>query len=472
MPAAITSLALRSLPKPRRSLFQSANQLVHGHIAKRKSHSEAVAEPMLGKAARTYEANQPPPRNGLEKELFPSSSPTPAKGDIRDQMRKKPTPSNYLTSSPSQRPNAQRASRPLDARSGNRAGGGTGKGSLASLYGNTAASFKHETECIDLTDDAKPITKSQDAVFFAEDDFSDDDDLDLDFKAPSAVSPSKFISVTSSATKENMPPPPASARSTKSDIPIPWSSSPLAHFQPPGKQYSVPRNADEIDSSLKRESSGENDALETPAPKKAKKRELPSGFRAAKQEETDVVEIKAESLATPDQKESRKGYDMPTASVVQESKKQLKLQRNMKKGPEDGDEDSVKGERSKSLKPRADTIALSSEQRYVIDLVVEKGHSVFFTGPAGTGKSVLMRAIISEMKAKYGASSERVAVTASTGLAACNIGGITLHSFSGMFLCQFARGGFIVAANISRRYWTWQRRCCYLGKESSSEPKS
>lgn len=103
------------------------------------------------------------------------------------------------------------------------------------------------------------------------------------------------------------------------------------------------------------------------------------------------------------------------------------------------DGEGVQGERSKSVKARADTIALSGEQRYVIDLVVEKGQSVFFTGPAGTGKSVLMRAIINELKHKYGGyASEKVAVTASTGLAACNIGGITLHSFSGMLCDDFS----------------------------------
>lgn len=45
----------------------------------------------------------------------------------------------------------------------------------------------------------------------------------------------------------------------------------------------------------------------------------------------------------------------------------------------------------------------------------------------GTGKSVLLRAII----AALGGPSPRLAVTASTGIAAINIGGTTLHSFAG-----------------------------------------
>lgn len=38
------------------------------------------------------------------------------------------------------------------------------------------------------------------------------------------------------------------------------------------------------------------------------------------------------------------------------------------------------------------------------------------------------------LKKKYIRSPDAVAVTASTGMAACNIGGITLHSFSGIGL--------------------------------------
>lgn len=48
----------------------------------------------------------------------------------------------------------------------------------------------------------------------------------------------------------------------------------------------------------------------------------------------------------------------------------------------------------------------------------------------GTGKSVLLREIIAALKKAYERNPEAVAVTASTGLAACNVGGITLHSFA------------------------------------------
>lgn len=81
----------------------------------------------------------------------------------------------------------------------------------------------------------------------------------------------------------------------------------------------------------------------------------------------------------------------------------------------------------KSVKP----IVLSGEQEYVLQLATG-GQSLFYTGSAGTGKSVLLRSIIKSLKQKH--EKGHVAVTASTGLAACNIGGITLHSFAGVGL--------------------------------------
>lgn len=90
------------------------------------------------------------------------------------------------------------------------------------------------------------------------------------------------------------------------------------------------------------------------------------------------------------------------------------------------------GQKSKETEPKiVKAITLSEEQQMVADLVT-KGISLFYTGSAGTGKSLLLRSIIKILKKKHKGSS--VAVTASTGLAACNIGGQTLHSFAGIGL--------------------------------------
>lgn len=97
-------------------------------------------------------------------------------------------------------------------------------------------------------------------------------------------------------------------------------------------------------------------------------------------------------------------------------------------------------------------IVLSDEQIAVRDLVM-KGHSLFFTGAAGTGKSVLLREIISSLYSKY--SPVAIAVTASTGLAALNIRGETLHRFSGIGLGN-APAEHLIAA-IKKRQECMQR---------------
>ncbi|CAE6470939.1 unnamed protein product [Rhizoctonia solani] len=78
-------------------------------------------------------------------------------------------------------------------------------------------------------------------------------------------------------------------------------------------------------------------------------------------------------------------------------------------------------------------IVLTPEQKYILDKITQDRTSVFFTGSAGTGKSVLLREIIQRLREIIG-DPAKVQVTASTGIAALNVGGITLHSFAGIGL--------------------------------------
>ncbi|KAI0724207.1 hypothetical protein C8T65DRAFT_733856 [Cerioporus squamosus] len=84
-------------------------------------------------------------------------------------------------------------------------------------------------------------------------------------------------------------------------------------------------------------------------------------------------------------------------------------------------------------------IQLSPDQLYVL-AKVKNGESVFFTGSAGTGKSVLMREIIKHFG---GRPSNRLGVTASTGIASINIGGCTLHSWAGIGLGKDDKDGLV-----------------------------
>ncbi|KAI0359030.1 hypothetical protein OH77DRAFT_1395896 [Trametes cingulata] len=89
--------------------------------------------------------------------------------------------------------------------------------------------------------------------------------------------------------------------------------------------------------------------------------------------------------------------------------------------------------------PPPPEIQLSSDQQRVLDMV-KRGESVFFTGSAGTGKSVLLREII---KLRGGRPSNRLGVTASTGIASVNIGGCTLHSWAGIGLGKEDKDGLV-----------------------------
>mmetsp|Transcript_7455 Transcript_7455/g.16312 ORF Transcript_7455/g.16312 Transcript_7455/m.16312 type:complete len:731 (-) Transcript_7455:92-2284(-) len=79
----------------------------------------------------------------------------------------------------------------------------------------------------------------------------------------------------------------------------------------------------------------------------------------------------------------------------------------------------------------ADASGLSPEQKDVVEAVLS-GYSTFFTGPAGSGKSHVLSTIMKlNEEAKY-ARKKRVTITATTGIAACNVGGITINSFAGV----------------------------------------
>lgn len=83
-----------------------------------------------------------------------------------------------------------------------------------------------------------------------------------------------------------------------------------------------------------------------------------------------------------------------------------------------------------------DAPELSEEQKRVFKRIMG-GESIFFTGSAGVGKSVLTRAVIRALREKY-PDRNQVAVTATTGIAATNIGGCTLHSWAGLGLAKMS----------------------------------
>lgn len=298
------------------------------------------------------------------------------------------------------------------------------------------------------------------------DEMSDDDNIDFDY---SYILPTK-------PANASMPAPPKPTRSTMPSSPFAervkaaqrapgssaqtWSSSPPSHKQtPPGAKKRREREQLAAQSVIVIEDDG--------APK-PKRRTLPWLQKQQEQDEVSHRQEEAEEVRSQAASSSAatvcfkcrktdhyseecptngKGkpsvYDftplpqdkkqpwMTSASAIAQEKKLVKERRKRKaEGAEKAAVESHGRTKTAKLAP----IQLTDEQTRVKDLVVDQGKSVFFTGSAGTGKSVLMRSIIAALKKKYVREGDRVAVTASTGLAACNIGGVTLHSFGGIGL--------------------------------------
>ena len=72
------------------------------------------------------------------------------------------------------------------------------------------------------------------------------------------------------------------------------------------------------------------------------------------------------------------------------------------------------------------TIVLTNSQKRALELV-KSGKNVFISGSAGTGKSTLIMYIIDYFNRLYG--KDKVKLTATTGCAAVQIGGTTIHRF-------------------------------------------
>ncbi|KAF8460429.1 P-loop containing nucleoside triphosphate hydrolase protein [Kalaharituber pfeilii] len=83
--------------------------------------------------------------------------------------------------------------------------------------------------------------------------------------------------------------------------------------------------------------------------------------------------------------------------------------------------------RAPTIDATPDLPPLDAAQSQILELA-KQGHNIFFTGPAGSGKSL----IIQHLKAHYESQRAKIAVTAPTGIAATLVGGKTIHSWAGI----------------------------------------
>ncbi|KAE8229696.1 hypothetical protein CF326_g5329 [Tilletia indica] len=72
------------------------------------------------------------------------------------------------------------------------------------------------------------------------------------------------------------------------------------------------------------------------------------------------------------------------------------------------------------------------DQSAAVHYAVKRRGRTFITGPAGTGKTVVIKEIISQLQKAYKSAADAVAVVAPTGLAAVAIEGMTLHAWLGI----------------------------------------
>ena len=73
-------------------------------------------------------------------------------------------------------------------------------------------------------------------------------------------------------------------------------------------------------------------------------------------------------------------------------------------------------------------VAKLSSNQLKVNRLISEGYSIFISGKGGCGKSFLLRQMIKQLRQK----NIEYFVTASTGIAAVNIGGTTIHSFAGI----------------------------------------
>ncbi|KKU94036.1 MAG: ATPase [Candidatus Jorgensenbacteria bacterium GW2011_GWA1_48_13] len=66
--------------------------------------------------------------------------------------------------------------------------------------------------------------------------------------------------------------------------------------------------------------------------------------------------------------------------------------------------------------------------------ILKAGHNVYLTGAAGSGKTYLLNEYIEFLRKK----KTDVGITASTGIAATHLGGITIHSWAGIGISRTA----------------------------------
>lgn len=443
-----------AISRPNRSLQSSASPLP---FIRQKQSAR-----MFHQAVATHNAGVSKQKT-LPQNLFPSSSPTQAHSTNASSERRSLypqlgtsilQPSRIAPNAPYKKPVPSLANQGIKRTQ-------SGLQKASSLHGmfedNVVSGSASRPILLDENESvAATVPVATSTEFFEEDDFDSDIDLDVEdptlmnqlkssaskrptFRPVSMMQPTLPRQQHAVARPEiiNLEDPDFDIASAKQPPPsstaIPWSSSPPTHPSAVTPSKSLGRFAFTGHSTTQAP-----DRIPKQESKPAKRRTIP--WKVAEEQEAQAAQNgppppqSNATARTPHAKTSHSLWNATASAVKEQQKVFREVNKKKSKINDIPDEALAALLRDKPPPEKIIRIFLSEEQQHVLDLVVEKNRSVFFTGSAGTGKSVLLREIIATLRKKHQREPDRVAVTASTGLAACNIGGVTLHSFAGIGL--------------------------------------
>ena len=350
----------------------------------------------------------------LSQQLFPSSSPS-ASQEARNNATQRALasqsfhqikgPNNVLRPSTSSALNGPRT----DPRMGdsNLERRTTAQSSSASSLARHDSIFSRDS-VVDLTQSSYAggrVGKLHDAVYFDENDFDDDADLELDIEDPNTQG---HLSASNSQqylpTQKTTPLIPNGQPT--SSVPVPWSSSPLQHKRTPPNAGTLQRGTAVPDLDA---SHHEQSPIAPPAMRLTKRRTMPwldtdgqdvaQEFRQGPPPHVQKIIDRKRKILHPDARvetftplpKDKPSSPYPwnkTASAVKEEQKKLRQANKKLVKTLDGDGESIK-QTAVSRRKSVARVFLSDEQKKVLNLVAEDSKSVFFTGSAGMYLSIM-----------------------------------------------------------------------------------
>ena len=229
---------------------------------------------------------------------------------------------------------------------------------------------------------ASSLLALHDAVYFNEDDFESDGDLNFDDSITITTAPSTATLGTPSLPTQgmNLPPPKTISEdihyggAASSSAPVDWSSSPAEHFVKPGG--AMPRGSAGRPVVIEEDP---EEAIEE-AHKPKKRRKIPWAAAAGGGSSGGIVSNPSIMTAMQSALPRKHLWDMTASDVKMANRGRIEQRRACSSSSAAGAAAPAKAgvtEQPKKLK-------LSDEQKHVLDIVLEgSGEGIFFTGSAG-----------------------------------------------------------------------------------------